>query len=239
MGKRIIDLTLNMESMDSWVEFPRKLTYGGLELPTVIEPFISPPKHRPLIYKIETTSQSFTHVDAPKHFGDHTAASISEVPLDKLIGEAVVIDMSHKKPKELVTSKDLVDSGVEIKKGDIVIIRTGWTDKTWGTRKFWEQMIGLSHDAGDWLINKGIKALATDFRADIPPLNTCERCGGLIPVPNQDETRHKFIKYEIPMIENCTNLGAIKKERVYLICLPLRLKDADGSPARVIAIEDE
>ena len=237
MFRRIIDLTLTMKSADSWIEFPRKIVYGNPELPTRIEAFVKPPKG--MIYRIETTSQSFTHIDAPKHFSDHSGPSVDEIPLEKLIGEAVIIDMTHKKPKETVTAEDLESSGVEVKEGDIVIIRTGWTDRAWGTKEFWVKMIGMSSDAGDWLLSKGIKALATDFRMDLPPLDICEKCGAMVPRPNQDENRGKFFERGIMMIEWCTNLGAIKKRRVDFICLPLKFEGADGSPVRVIAIEEE
>ena len=238
MPRRIIDLSLTMKNAGSWIEFPRKVVFGAVELPTVIEPFTRPLKHYGAVYRFETTTQSFTHIDAPTHFDDRRDISVDKLDLKKLIGEAVVIDVPNKKPKDVVTAKDLEASGARVRKGDIALVRTGWTDRAWGTREFFEKMIGMSPDAADWLLSKGIKAIATDFRMDVPPLDTCGECGGLIPVPHQDENRLKFYRKGVMMIEWVTNLGAIRKERVFFICLPLKLEGADGSPVRAIAIEE-
>jgi len=243
---RIIDLTLTVVSADSWIQFPRKLVKGAMEPPTKIEPISTIKEHGVFVNYIETTTQSFTHYDAPIHFDENGLAN-DEVPLEQLMGEAVVIDMMHKRPGEGVTATDLEASGIEVKPGDIAIIRTGWTDRAWGTREFWEKMIYLTEDACDWLIKKRIKALAQDFMTDLAPLHRCEVCGQLTPVrkdiPGQPEPERSHIKFlkenGILLIEWLTNLGKIKKPRVFFICLPMKLKGTDGAPARVIALEEK
>ena len=73
-----------------------------------------------------------THVDAPVHFYDGEfrlprGKTIAELSLDKLIGEAVLIDASDKDGTEPVSRGLLearaADQGVEIRRGDIVIVR--------------------------------------------------------------------------------------------------------------------
>src|SRR5699024_11550462 len=164
--------------------------------------------------------------------------TIDEVPLDQLIGEAVVIDMMHKQPGEGVSASDLENSGADVREGDIVVIRTGWTDKAFGTREFWEKMIRLEKDAGKWLASKNIKALVQDFMTDTAPLKTCECCNSLL--PSDDEwcpTHYELLGRGTILIEWCTNLAAITKPRVTIVALPLKIKGGDGSQARVIAIE--
>lgn len=231
----MIDLSLPVVSAESWIQFPRKLVKGNLEPATKIETI----SKLPFVQYIETTTQSFTHYDAPRHFYEKGLAN-DEVPLEQLMGEATVFDMMKKKPCESVTASDLESSGAEIKKGDIALIRTGWTDRAWGTREFWEKMIFLSEDACDWLVNRGIKALAQDFYTDAcPPLIKCEVCGQ----PRAGDTKGinhvKFLGKGIILIEWLTNLGAIKKPKVFLICLPQKIKGSDGAQARVIAIEEK
>jgi kynurenine formamidase len=233
---RIIDLSLTIDPSSSYYHFPVKEVYGKNEPILKIETVSS---HEDGVFwqKFEMSTQDFTHLDAPKHFFKDGLAN-HEVPLEQLIGEAVVIDMTNKQPGDLITAQDLEKSGVEVKSGDIVIIRTGWTDQAFGTKKFWSDQIGLSLDAGDWLVEKGIKALVTDFYTDPQPVKACETCGALHKIERAKiRNHHKFLSRGILLIDFVTNLKAIKYNRVLLICLPIKLKGTDGAPARVIAIE--
>lgn len=237
---RLIDLSLTIIPADSWIGYPRKLIYGQVEPPTKIETISEVKNHGVFVQYIETTTQSFTHYDAPRHYFEDGLAN-DEIPLEKFMGEAVVFNMMHKKPGEGVTAEDLESSGAGIKKGDIALIRTGWTDRAWGTREFWENMIFLSEDACDWLIGKEIKALALDFYTDTAPLRKCEVCGQLRPIESalSDINHRKFLGKGIILMEWLTNLGAIKKPRVFLICLPLKIKGSDGAQTRVVAMEEK
>jgi len=233
---RIIDLSLTIDPSMSYYHFPAKEVYNRDEIPLIIEP-LTTHDAGPFRNKIQMSTQDFTHLDVPKHFFKNGLAN-HEISLTQLIGEAVIIDLSHKKPGEMVTARDLEESGVEIKKGDIVIIRTDWTDRAFGTRRFWAEIIGLSLDAGDWLVEKKIKALATDFYTDPPPVRKCETCGKFVKRERSDiRNHHKLLGKGILLIDFVTNLKALTKNRVILICLPIKLMGTDGGPARVIAIE--
>ena len=232
---RIIDLTFTIDQSMAYYQFPAKEVNNQKEVPVVIEPIQS--EGGSLRCRIEMTTQAFTHIDAPKHVIDGGLAN-DEVPLDRLIGEAVVIDLSHKGPGELVTAKDLEGSGVEVKEGDIVIIRTDWTDRAFGSRAFWSDMIGMSHDAGEWLIERGIKALVTDFYTDLQPIRESSAGGKFVRVDREGIRFHtKFIEKNIVLVDFVRNLKAISKRRGILICLPIKLKGTDGAPARVIVLE--
>ncbi|ARK32291.1 cyclase family protein [Halalkalibacter krulwichiae] len=236
-NQRLIDLTLEVKSADSWIQFPRNIVSGAEEPPTKMKALTTIGKQGSFVQTFSTTTHSYTHIDAPAHFFPN-GTPINEVSLEQLVGEAVVIDMMHKQPSEGITAKDLEDSGVEVKKGDIAIIRTGWTDKAFGTQEFWEKMIYLSEDAGKWLAEKKIKALLNDFMTDLAPLSTCPKTGSLIANPkNSYPSHHTLLGAGIVLIEWCTNLVSIQKERVIVVALPLKLKDGDAAQARVIAIE--
>ena len=238
-GKKIIDLSLDIvPSAGSWIQFPRAIVYGGEAVPTRVETIATIDKNGTYVQRYESTTQSFTHIDAPIHF-DINGIPIDKVPFAQLINEAVVIDMLHKQPGEGVTAKDLEDSRAVVNAGDMVIIRTGWTDRAFGKKFFWEKMIYLAEDAADWLIDKGITALLQDFMTDIPPVKVCQACNSLIPAKKFCPNHKKFLPRGIILIEWCTNLAAITKPRVLVVALPLKIKGADGAQARVIAIEDE
>jgi len=69
-----------------------------------------------------------THIDAPYHF-EENGETLDNIPLDRLVGEAVVIHLP-KKPNEGITVEDLKKYEKQIKKDDIVIINTGWYKKS-------------------------------------------------------------------------------------------------------------
>lgn len=238
MAKRYIDLSLTIVSQASWTKFPTRY-FGDEEPPTRITVIHdNRKKNDALACRIEMTTQSFTHIDAPGHFFAGRMMN-DDLPLEKTIGEAVMLDVHHKQPGEHITAEDLEATGAEVRPGDIAIVQSGWTDRAWGTKEFWRDMIGMAPDACEWLLSKKIKALVADFYPDIRPLEGCESCGALKIRERPDlRNHHRFLSNDIVLIEFVCNLSAITQPRVELICLPLKLKGTDGAPARVIAIAE-
>ena len=170
-----------------------------------------------------------SHVDAPNHFlrdGD----SIDKAPLSKLMGPAAVVELSDHGREAGITGNTLEDRGRNVVRGDIAILRTTWSDQTWGTDAFWKEGPYLTEDGADWLVERGVKAIVYDFSEEY-----------VVRVPNfhgDDCTiHHKILGDDIYNIEYVHNLAAIKGERTAIIALPLKLVGLDGSPARVVALE--
>ncbi|MFZ2071830.1 MAG: cyclase family protein, partial [Halobacteriota archaeon] len=74
--------------------------------------------------KIQIGAHTGTHVDAPVHFIEK-GVGVGELPIEQFIGEAVVLDLSHKPPGSGISRDDLVHYGCFVKKGDIVLLFTG------------------------------------------------------------------------------------------------------------------
>lgn len=235
MSRRIIDLSLTIDPECEYIQFPRSRVYGRPEPPCHIDVVSKLEEVQIYVCRFDMTTQSFTHYDAPRHYMPGRWTN-DEVPLDRLVGDAVVIDMMHKQPDEAVTADDLDRSGVDVRPGDIALIRTGWTDRAWGTARFWEQMIYLSTDAADWLIERGIKGLAQDFMTCDPPLKPGP--GREWPKPDWSPNHKKFLGRDIVLMEWLTNLGSISQPRVLLACAPIKLKGTDGAPCRAFCIEE-
>src|SRR5207249_1761331 len=157
-----------------------------------------------------------THVDAPVHFYDGEfrlprGKTIAELSLDKLIGEAVLIDASDKDGTEPVSRGLLearaADQGVEIRRGDIVIVR--FWPKAWGEPM--DEFLGargLTLDACEWLLEKGVKAVGVDH----PNLEgRLAKEYGNIEAPGHLLFLHPA--REIPIIENLVNLPDIGRSR--------------------------
>jgi arylformamidase len=148
-----------------------------------------------------------THIDAPWHFL-REGNSIDAEPLDKFIGEAVVINASG---RNKIAAENFPSS--DIKSDDIVLIYTGdrLTDFAY-----------LDVSAAEWIIKHKVKCVGIDTAS-------VEKYG------DKDAPVHKLLLgRQIGIIENLTNLSQFVNRRMFFVCLPLPLKGIDGSPARAV-----
>ena len=232
LGK-IIDLSLTIDPAQEYIQFPRKSLCNAEEPLTSFHICSTVAQTGFLATNVSMTTQSFTHIDVPRHCFEHGFAN-HELPLHMVVGEAVIIDMTHKKPGEGVSAADLQEADPDLRKGDIAIIRTGWTEEAWGTRRFWVEIIYMVNDSCDRRKTQSNKTLAHEFNNQGSPGKKSRGKQGA----GYDGYAHReFLSRDIILIEWCTNLRAISKERVFFVCLPLKLLGTDGSAARVIAIE--
>ena len=92
-------------------------------------------------YTFTTAEHGGTHIDAPVHFAEGRHA-VNDIPLERLIGDAVVLDLRDKVNDDcnhLVSIDDIKDWEKKhgaIGKGTIVLLRTGfgqfWPDASGG-----------------------------------------------------------------------------------------------------------
>ena len=172
-----------------------------------------------------------THIDAPRHFLPDGGA-VDEIALDRLVmREAVVLDVSNKSANEGVTADDLDRTGIDPAPGQIAVIKTLWTDRAWGRPEFWQETVYLDPSVGEWIAAREVAAVAMDCFPEKPFWR-------MTLGPTERGANHKrWLKAGIPMIQLLTHLDRIGS-RFMLTALPLRLIGMDGSPARVIGIED-
>jgi len=171
-----------------------------------------------------------THVDAPNHF-IRGGKSIDQAPLGKLMGPAAVVELSDHGRSREISGDTLEDRGRHVRSGDIAILRTEWSDKHWGTDIFWKEGPYLALTGADWLVARGVKAIVYDFSEEYVVRNPGFRGEDCL-------VHHKILGEEIYNIEYVHNLGKISRPRTSIIALPLNLVGLDGSPARVVALED-
>ena len=239
MGKKYIDCSLSIVTSHAWQEFPRRLVFEGQEPGIKVEQMSTVKKQGVANFFLQLSTQCFTHIESESHHFEG-GRNLDQVPLEWFINDGVVIDMMHKKPGEGISAEELEKSGADVREGDTVIIKTGWTDKCFGTREFWEKMIHLKdEEAANWIVSKKPRALMQDFMTDVAPLRTCEHCSSLLPGLKRTPCHDIFLERDMLLIEWCTNLGAITKERVQVIALPIKIKDTEGAPARVVVVEED
>ena len=183
-----------------------------------------------------TTVHAFTHVDAPRHF-DPDGATTDALTLDRVTGEAAVLDFADIAANAPITAGMVEGAGGHVGAGDIALLRTGWSDRmSIETAEFWTEAPSVEAAAAAWLRERGVKAVGFDF-----PQDHCIRdlvTGARQPARAEYVTHTELLCRGVLLFEYLCNLTAIRRPRVQFFGLPIKLMDADGAPARVIALED-
>ena len=86
-----------------------------------------------------------THLDAPSHVVKG-GMTLDRIPLETLIGKAVLLDFTSKGKKDRITRKDLQPHGNVLRQGARVLIRTGW-DTHYGSSFFFQDFPCLTLEA--------------------------------------------------------------------------------------------
>jgi arylformamidase len=182
-------------------------------------------KPKDIQHTVTMWSHVGTHVEYALHFMPD-GKDLSELPLSRLFGPAVVLDFRHKETNEPIDLEEFHNAG-DVRLGDIVLLWTG-RNNLYRTPHSHDRPY-VTKRAAEWLANdRKIAALGTDSSG-------FEVRGG-----TEDHPNH-FLFFDredpIPVIECMTNLEQLTHQRVFLIALPLRIKGLDACPVRVIAID--
>jgi len=211
---RKIDLTYPLSA--------ETVMYPGLPQPE-IDPFFTVENEGANVSRISFVSHVGTHIDAPRHVLAG-AQTVDRISLDRLIGEAAVVNVTGRKDPAVITASDLMAHGDKIPSGDILLLITGIYER-YGTPAYNDQCPALAPDAARWLVEKKIACYATDATSIEAPWS-------------KGNPVHKILlREEIPIIENLANIDALTAGRVRFMALPLKVKDGDGSPCRVVVME--
>ena len=182
-----------------------------------------------------------THIDAPIHFAAD-GQPLDAIPLDKLIGPAVIIDVSAK----ALTDRDYRVGTADFKawegrhgrlpKGSIVLLHTGygrfWPDpvKYMGTAEQGEAAVAKLHFPG--LHPEAAQWLATERRISAIGLDT----------PSIDygqsalfESHQVLARHNIPILENLAHLDQLPATGAMVFALPMKIQGGSGGPLRIIA----
>jgi kynurenine formamidase len=180
-----------------------------------------------------------THIDSPIHFAKDQATT-DTVPLSKLVGPAVVIDVAaaaRKNQDYLVSADDLQRFEREhgrIPPSSIVLIRTGWASR-WPDKK---RYLG-SDKPGDVQnlhfpgIAPSAARLLVDRKVDGVGIDTASLDHG----PSKDFETHRVLNGAgIYGLENVANLERLPPAGATLVALPMKIRNGTGGPVRIIAI---
>jgi len=164
-----------------------------------------------------------THMDAPHHFLEK-GVKIHEISLEKLVSEAVLIK-SRKKSNEAITKTDIQKFEKKHEKIDgfsSVIFSTGW-QRNLQKKYYFTESPGLAVSAAKYLASKKINLVGIDS----PSID--------LGTDSKFSVHQIFAKKGMLIVENLANLDKIKSSTFHLVVLPLKLKNATGSPVRAVA----
>lgn len=168
-----------------------------------------------------------THMDAPAHFFPE-GKRMGDFPTSKFTGPGVVLNLERSGPVT-IDVEDFENAAVEIRNGDIVFIYTGYAEKV-GVVDI--HSIGhpyLSDAAAQWLVDRDVPIVGVDFfTPDLP--------GGFRP-ENFDWPVHQILLGNETLIVENLGVGLLRllDKRVEILCVPLRLDDADAGPVVPLA----
>jgi arylformamidase len=177
-----------------------------------------------ILQEVTMGSHVGTHVEFPYHHVK-TGKTAADYPLERLVGDCVVLDFSHKCKDEEITRSEVENCGVKIRGGDIVFIRTGM-DRLWKTPQGHDRPV-LAIAAAEYLVcNVGIHCIGTDAT-------------GLEVRGRNDQPVHDVLfTHDVAMVESLTRLETLTSSRFTVFILPLMVEGLDACPVRVVALED-
>lgn len=186
-----------------------------------------------------------THLDAPVHFAEGRQ-SMEQIPLDRLTGQAVVVNVSEKALQDkdyLISTADLQAWEAEhgnIPEDAILLLRTGygkfWPNKVdyMGTDEVGPEAVaklhfpGLAPDAATWLTTeRKIKAIGLDT----PSIDYGQS--------TLFESHQILFQSNIPAFENVAHLDQLPVSGSYVVALPMKIKGGSGGPLRIVAFVSE
>jgi kynurenine formamidase len=187
-----------------------------------------------------TPEHGGTHLDAPLHFAEGHP-SIGDVPLDRLMGPAVVIDISKQAGSDPVYRLSPDDVAAferangKIPQGAIVLLRSDWS-------RFWPN---VKQYLGDDTPGDASKLKFPGYGVDAARLLVEERRVAVLGIdtasidygPSTDFMAHRIgAAQDVVNLENLTGLSELPPTGATVIALPMKIAKGSGGPVRVIAL---
>lgn len=183
--------------------------------------------------KVEMLLHTGSHVDFLRHVVDD-GETAGDVSLERVCGEALVVNLSFVGPSHEITVADLMAHAPEIRRGDIALVRTDWAEKQWGNfPTYYLQSPYCSAEAAKWLVDRGAKAIGFDcfseYSARLPNFTS------------EEFIIHKVIlENGAILMQQMTNLSQLPTggKRFQFFAPFIKIQGAEGSPVRYFAVID-
>lgn len=178
--------------------------------------------------RIDMNTHTGTHLDAPYHFFPD-GVTIDEIPLESFIGHAHLIDLKGIKARTGIGEKELESKTGDVKKGDIVLMRTGWAEKRSFSAEYCHDWPYLSKEGAQLLLDKGVKGVGIDAMSMGGWYEGTGRpCHEILLGNGIWLAEELFFPEELMRHKTCT-----------FTAVPLKLKGFGGSPTRAFAVTND
>lgn len=216
---------------------------------------------------IQTSLHIGTHFDGPLHFYP-AGPDIASIPLDRLVNEGVIIDISDEVGDYDIYTPDTVrekarEAGLEIKEGDILIIHTGyykyaWYQPTADSLRYYIKHPGPDVRFAEWSAKMKFRWLGVDAVSQDHPLNTVIRRVRPDMVTEAEKKWGKKVEEMLPWPENYQvmhvklfpigithaelmggDLDKVLNKRCIIGCFPFKFQGGETAFARIVAFVSE
>lgn len=167
------------------------------------------------VSRLSMGAHTGTHMDAPIHFIPD-GQGIDRMPLDATIGRARVVEIAD---PVAIRCDELLPHGIQA--GERVLFKTRNSTAGWQSATFVEDFVYIAQDAARYLVAQGVRTVGVDYLS----------VGGFH--TDGPETHRALLEGGVWIIEGL-NLAAVPAGTYDLICLPLRIEQCDGAPARAV-----
>jgi arylformamidase len=163
-----------------------------------------------------------THIDAPVHFIEG-GGGIDGLDVDALAGPAVVVGLDH--VEGAIGAGDLEASVPEGAQRILLKTRnSGWSASD---TEFREDFVALDPSAAEWSVSHGVRLVGIDYLS-IEPYGSG---------PKGHPVHRALLVASVVVVEGL-DLDGVQPGEYLVAALPLRIPGGDGSPARVVLLED-
>jgi kynurenine formamidase len=191
------------------------------------------------MYNYGGSEHGGTHFDAPIHFsaGKDTA---EKVPLERLIGPAVVVDVTDKVTPDYEIGVADIERWEEahgwIPEGAIVLFRTGWGSRWPDPKSF----LGTDKRGPEGVAELHFPGISSDAALFLARERVVDAVG--IDTPSIDygqsemfETHQILYGANIPGLENVAYLDELPEAGSFIVALPMKIAGGSGGPLRIVA----
>jgi arylformamidase len=188
------------------------------EVPVDIEAMLTVERDGAAVSRLCLGTHTGTHVDPPSHF-IQGGSGVDSMPLDATLGPCAVRRFDERFE---ITAEQL--EMARFPDGITRLLLSTPSAALWDLPGFHTNYTGLSLSGAQWCLRRGIRLVGIDYLS-------IER----VDSPTAWQTHISLLGAGVVILEGL-DLRAVPEGEYELVCLPLKLQDGDGAPARAVLL---